>query len=120
MRIAIDLDGTICSIKDSDQSYNDVQPLPGAAEKIRQLRAAGHYIVIQTARNMATCDGNLGKVIKNVGLTTMAWLAKHGIEYDELYFGKPNAELYIDDRGIRFVSWEDITPELIAREAKSR
>lgn len=119
-RIAIDLDGTICPLKEPRQSYGDLRPLPGAAERIRELRAAGYYVVIQTARNMATCEGNLGKVMKNVGLLTMQWLAQHGIEYDELYFGKPNAELYIDDRGVRFRSWDEITPELIEREAKPR
>ncbi len=42
MKIVIDLDGTICEIKKPDQSYADVLPLPGAVEKIRELRAAGH------------------------------------------------------------------------------
>lgn len=67
MRIAIDLDGTICPIKGPDESYAQLKPFPGAAEKIRSWRAHGHYVTILTARNMATCESNVGKVIRNVG-----------------------------------------------------
>lgn len=120
MRIVIDLDGTICAIKAPHQSYADVEPLPGAVEQIRALRAAGHYVIILTARNMATCQSNLGKVMKNVGKLTLDWLDQYGIEYDEIYFGKPNAEVYIDDRAIRFANWEEITDELLTKKARAR
>lgn len=120
MRIAIDLDGTICRIKRPDESYADVQPLPGAADRLRELRAAGHYVVIVTARNMATCDSNLGKVMRNVGRTTLEWLDRHGIEYDEIFFGKPNAEVYIDDRALRFDGWDGITEDVLRQRARER
>ena len=120
MRIGIDLDGTICPIKQPHQSYADLKPLPGAVERIRELRAAGHYIIIETARNMATRKGNLGQVMKHVGKITLDWLDKYGVEYDEIYFGKPNAEVYIDDRAIRFSNWQEITNELLEREARPR
>jgi len=120
MRIAIDLDGTICPLKEPNQSYADLQPFPGVSVRIRQLRASGHCVIILTARNMSTCQGNVGKVMKNVGKITLDWLEKHGIEYDEIYFGKPNAELYIDDRSIRFSSWKEINNEFLAREARPR
>lgn len=120
MRIAIDLDGTICPIKQPHQSYGDLEPLPGAVERIRALRAVGHYVIILTARNMATCQSNLGKVMKNVGQVTLAWLEKYGVEYDEIYFGKPNAEVYLDDRAMRFTSWEEVSEERLQQEARPR
>ena len=119
LRIAIDLDGTICTLKQPGQTYADVEPMPGAVARIRALRAAGHYVIINTARNMATCESNVGRVMKNVGRVTLEWLDRHGVEYDEIYFGKPNAHLYIDDRAHRYTSWEAITPEFardLARE----
>jgi capsule biosynthesis phosphatase len=119
-RVAIDLDGTICPLKQPGQTYADLRPLPGAVERIRELRRQGHYVIILTARQMGTCEGNLGKVMKNIGQLTLNWLAEHGIEYDEIYFGKPNAEIYIDDRALRFASWDQITPDLIEREARER
>jgi capsule biosynthesis phosphatase len=120
MRIAIDLDGTICPIKGPNESYADLEPLPGAVERLRHLRAAGHYVIILTARNMATCQSNVGKVMKNIGKITLDWLEKYGVEYDEVYFGKPNAEVYLDDRGIRFTNWAEVTDELLEREARAR
>lgn len=119
-RIAIDLDGTICPIKRPDQSYADLPPHPGAAERIRELRRAGYYVIILTARNMGTCEGNLGRVMKNVGRLTLNWLEEHGIEYDEIYFGKPNADLYIDDRALRFTSWPDVDVRTIEDNARDR
>lgn len=120
MRIVIDLDGTICYLKRPDQSYADLEPIPGAIERIRALRQAGHYIIIQTARNMATCESNLGRVMKNVGKITLDWLEQHGVEYDEIYFGKPNGHIYIDDRAYRFLSWDKITNELLSEQGRER
>lgn len=118
MRIAIDLDGTICSLRKPEETYDDVTPLPGAARRIKELRQAGHCIIITTARNMGTCEGNMGRVLKNVGLSTLTWLARHGIEYDELYFGKPNANVYIDDRAVRFASWSRLDGKRLNKLAK--
>jgi capsule biosynthesis phosphatase len=120
MRIAIDLDGVIAELKTSSESYADVKPVPGAVERLRELRAAGHYIIINSARNMATCEANLGRVMRNVGKVTLEWLEHHGVEYDEIYFGKPNAELYIDDRAVRFVEWQAINDDLLHGQAKAR
>ncbi len=120
MRIVIDLDGTICPIKASGQTYEELEALPGAAERIRELRAAGHYIIIQTARNMATCGSNLGKVMRNIGKVTLDWLERHDIEYDEIYFGKPNADVYVDDRALRFEDWAMVTDELLTENARAR
>ena len=83
MKIVIDLDGTICPIKAPDQTYADLEPLPGAAVRIRELRTAGHYVIIQTARNMATRGSNVGAVMRHVGKTTLDWLERHGIEFVE-------------------------------------
>lgn len=120
MRIVIDLDGTICPIKSANQTYDQLLPLTGAAERIKELRCNGHYIIIQTARNMATCESNLGRVLKNVGRITLEWLDRHGIEYDEIYFGKPNADVYIDDRALRFESWDAVTDTVLIEKAAPR
>jgi capsule biosynthesis phosphatase len=108
MRIAIDVDGTIAALRKGDESYRDVQPLPGAPEKIRALKVAGHYIILLTARHMKTCQGNVGLVVARQGRTLLDWLDLHGIPYDEIWFGKPHADIYIDDNGFRFGRWSDI------------
>jgi capsule biosynthesis phosphatase len=108
MRICFDLDGVLCQLKQPGQSYSDLLPTPGATEKIAALRRAGHEIVIFTARHMKTCDHSVGKVIARQGKTTLDWLEKHGIQYDEIWFGKPHCDIYIDDNGFRFTSMEQI------------
>lgn len=120
MKIVVDLDGTICALKKTGQGYADLEPLPGAVEKIRELRTAGHYIIIQSARNMATCESNLGKVMKNVGLITLEWLKKYEVEYDEIYFGKPNGNVYLDDRALRFEAWHEINEQTLNKAAGER
>lgn len=120
MRIVIDLDGTICPIKGKGETYADLSPHEGAVAKLKALKAEGHYLIIQTARNMATCESNLGKVMKNVGKVTLDWLDKYEIPYDEIYFGKPNAELYIDDRAFRFDNWSGVTEEMLKALAKAK
>lgn len=120
MRIVIDLDGTICPIKAKNENYADLKPLEGAVERLKEMRAAGHYLIIQSARNMATQEANLGKVLKNVGKVTLDWLERYDVPYDEIYFGKPNAHLYIDDRAFRFSSWKDVTPELLNDLSRER
>lgn len=107
-RICIDLDGVIAELKKEGQSYENLKPVLGAVDKLKQLKANGHYIIINTARNMKTCNGNTGKVLHNVGLITLEWLKKFEIPYDEIHFGKPWADLYIDDNAFRFDSWDTI------------
>jgi capsule biosynthesis phosphatase len=108
MRICIDLDGVVCRLREPGQNYADLEPVPGAVEKLRQMRAAGHTIIIATARHMKTCDGNVGQAVARQGAVTLEWLARHGIEYDEIHFGKPHAQVYIDDNALRFESWNSI------------
>jgi capsule biosynthesis phosphatase len=111
MRICIDMDGVVCKLKQEGQSYADVEPFPGAVERLRSLKAAGHYIILLTARHMKTCGGNLGQVIARQGKITLDWLERHGIAYDEIHFGKPHADIYLDDNAMRFTTWDAIAPD---------
>ena len=108
MRICLDLDGVICALRRPDQSYADLDPMPGAIQAIKRLRADGHVVIIQTARHMKTCDGNVGMVLAKQGAVTLEWLSRHGVEFDEIYFGKPWADVYLDDNAVRFTGWEGL------------
>ena len=104
----IDLDGVISQLKKPGQTYADLEPMPGAIEKLRALREAGHVIIINTARHMKTTGGNTGAAIARIGQMTLDWLARHGVGYDEIHFGKPWADVYIDDNALRFSDWAAI------------
>jgi hypothetical protein len=49
---------------------------------------------------MKTYNGNIGNVMQNIGKITFDTLEKFNIPYDEIYFGKPYADFYIDDLAI--------------------
>ena len=120
LRICFDLDGTICTSRQDPETYHDVKLIPGAKEMIDSLKAEGHCIIINTSRNMQTQGHNVGKVIKNIGKITLDWLEKYEIYYDEIYFGKPNAHITIDDRCVRFNKWENFSKEEIIKLAKHK
>ena len=121
LRICIDLDGTICEIRKPEQTYAEVMPKKGVAEKIKELHNQGHTIIIHTARNMGSTGHNIGKAMKNVGKITLDWLEKNSIEYDEIFFGKPNADITIDDRVLPFKdNWDEINEDLLYQHAKEK
>lgn len=111
MRICIDLDGVVAQLKAAGQTYADVAPVPGAIAKLRALRAAGHVVILHTARHMKTCEGNVGLAVARIGTITLEWLARHQVEYDEIHFGKPWADVYVDDNALRFRSWTEISDD---------
>lgn len=112
MRIVIDLDGTICQLKGAGDTYETLAPVPGAVEALKQLKQEGHQIVIYTARNMRTQQGNVDDVIAQVGQITLDWLKRHDVPYDEVVFGKPYGDVYIDDLAIRFHDWQEVMTQL--------
>jgi capsule biosynthesis phosphatase len=113
MRLCIDIDGTICHLKGNLETYSDVLPIPGAVEQLNRLKAQGFYIILNTARHMKTCEANIGKVIAKEGFTLLEWLARYKFPYDEIWFGKPYADVYIDDKALKFEGcWEKTIKKL--------
>lgn len=108
MRICIDMDGTICKNRNAEQSYSDVEPMDEAVETIRKLKKQGHYIIIDTARHVKTCNWNEGQIIAKQAKILIDWLDIHKIPYDEIWFSKPLADLYIDDKGMNFTNWKEV------------
>lgn len=96
MRICFDLDETLCT----GYPYEKARPLHEAIAVVNSLKEKGHTIIIYTARRMSKHKGNIGKVLEEVGKLTFEQLDNWGIVYDELYFGKPSADYYIDDKAI--------------------
>ena len=99
--LCVDLDHTIC--RSVPGAYGEAEPLPGAADGLRRLRACGWIIVFHTARHF------------NHWQVTRDWLTRHEFEYDQIVFGKPPARYYVDDRAIRFEGdWSALCEHLSA------
>lgn len=100
LRICFDLDNTLVTYPQILGDYETVSPITENIEYLKYLKSLGHEIIINTARRMKTHNGNIGKIIKDIGEVTINSLKKFNIPYDELYFGKPFADFYIDDKAI--------------------
>ena len=100
MRFVFDLDNTLVTHPQISGDYATCEPKERNIDLVRELSAAGHYIIIWTARRMRTHNANVGAVIKDVGLVTLQTLSQFGIPYDEIHFGKPYADLYVDDLAV--------------------
>lgn len=100
MRVCFDLDNTLVSYPTIPNNYNTVKPNEPMIRLARKMHSEGHTIIIHTARRMKTHNNNMGAAIKDIGMYTFNTLEEFGIPYDELIFGKPIADMYIDDRSV--------------------
>ncbi len=102
-KIVIDLDQTLTK-KCVNGDYAHVEPNTEVIETLKRYHKEGFEIIIVTARNMRTFDGNVGQIIANTVPTIIEWLKKHDIPYDEVHVGKPwcgENGFYVDDKAIR-------------------
>ena len=63
---------------------------------------------------MRTHKGNVGAILADIGEVTISTLNKFEIPYDELFFGKPYANYYVDDLAVNpYVSLNESTGSII-------
>ena len=109
MTLAVDFDRTIMDTDHPPPGHRLGNPLHGAVETLQKLHGMGFQIIIHSCRSN---EGERSiKVMKD-------WLDHFQIPYDRIWgeppcaLGKPIADAYIDDRGLRFTSWEQVLEEL--------
>jgi glycerol-3-phosphate cytidylyltransferase len=97
MIYCFDIDGTICTLT-HNSNYHKAAPFEDVIERINELYDTGNRILMMTAR------GSVSKVDHTV--LTQEQLKNWGVKYHELIMHKkPNADLYIDDKGINIKDW---------------
>ena len=94
-KYCIDIDGTICT--NTNGNYEKAEPFPDRIEQINQLHKEGHTIILFTARGTSS-----GVDWEEV---TKKQLNEWGLFYDELLFGKPEADIFIDDKAEDVFKW---------------
>ena len=87
--LVIDIDGVIATLV-ANGNYNNANPIAKNIKYINKLKKTGIRIVLFTAR------GSMSG--KNWKIFTKNQLKDWGVLYDELLFGKPSGDLYIDDK----------------------
>lgn len=90
-RLVVDIDGVLAAAR-ADTNYAAAEPMTDNIARLNALHAAGCEIVLFTARGSAT-----GQDWTEV---TRGQLARWGVRYHALHFGKPHADYYIDDRAL--------------------
>lgn len=95
MIYCFDIDGTLCS--KTDGRYHEAQPFPERILVVNSLYAAGHYIKLFTARGSTT--GIDWRAVTEGQMR--AW----EVRYHELILGKPEADVFIDDKAFNSESW---------------
>lgn len=125
--IVMDIDGTLCPVKGSDESYADLRPYPEMVQRLRELRVEGYYVILQTSRNMRSYNGNVGLINARMLPGLMAWLDANDVPYDEVHVGKPwagSSGFYVDDRCVRPAEFLSLSvseiAELIERDRSPR
>ena len=110
-QLAIDFDGVIH--KSSKSFYDGTiydEPVDGVEEALKQL--SKDYTLI-----IYTCKANPDRPLVNdkTGIELIwEWLEKYDFAkyINEITHGKPNAKYYIDDKGIKFTSWNQTIEEV--------
>jgi quercetin dioxygenase-like cupin family protein len=91
----IDFDNTLCNTENSD--YINSSPIVERIEYVNELKRNGNNITIWTARG--STSGLDHKVL------TLKQLNDWNVQYDELLIGKPNYDVYIDDKSFNVDSF---------------
>ena len=106
-RYCFDIDGTICTPGEGCGTcqYEGATPKKDRIEAVNKLYDEGHYIIYMTARAMGRNKTKphaeaARKAVEIVEPLTKMQLDRWGCKYHELLFGKPHADLFIDDKGI--------------------
>ena len=95
MTYCFDIDGTLCT--NTEGAYEDSKPILEIIQAINHLFEEGHHIYLYTARGSTT-----GIDWREI---TEQQLSNWGVKYHQLYFGKPTADLYVDDKCMNVEDW---------------
>jgi len=105
-RYVFDLDGTLCSV--SDGNYESAEPFLERIAIVNTLFMQGHRITINTARGMGRFNSNQEQAKNEFEELTKRQLNAWGIQYHELFLGKPSGDYYIDDKAVSDVDFFNI------------
>ena len=103
MIYVFDIDQTICLTTNGD--YNKSKPMQSRIDKVNELYDEGHTIIFQTARGMGRSNNNVVWCYKKFYDFTKNQLSGWGVRYDDLFMGKPAADIYVDDKGVKDVGF---------------
>lgn len=126
--VAFDLDDVLCfrdqtlSVEHviGSEKYEGCTPILKYIYLLNECYDDGYRIVIYTSRGMGQFDGDVARCDKELRKVTTKFLAKHGIKYHELVFGKIHFDLLIDNKVQNSRNIHDISDIRNAIDADSK
>lgn len=103
MRIVFDLDGTLCT--DTKGEYSSAMPIPSRIAAVNSRYDSGDHVTIMTARGMGRTGDNADAAKELFEELTKSQLLEWGVKYHRLILGKPSADMYVDDKGVKDVDF---------------
>jgi len=97
MKYVVDIDGVICN---EDVPVDSRLPYKERIQKLNKLFDDGHIIVYFTSRGMRSTNDNQSESDAKYRQLTERQLKEWGAKYHSLFFGKPNADFYIDNKNL--------------------
>lgn len=114
LTLCFDIDNVICKT-DKKKDYTLSKPISKNINCINDLFNKGYYIKLFTARYMGRSKENIRIAKKRASNLTIKQLKKWNVSYNEIIFGKPSYDLFVDDKAIFYKgNWSTI----IEREIK--
>lgn len=96
MKYAFDIDNTL--VQTSGNDYENSIPIQHRIDRVNRLFDEGHTIYLFTARGMAS-----GRDLYEFTCKQMNDL---GIKHHGIIMGKPNVDLFVDDKAISASDWD--------------
>lgn len=104
-KICFDIDGVLCNQVEG-LDYSEAKPDKNMIALVNKLYDAGHTIYLYTARYMGRNKNDWKKAYEDGYSVTKKQIEEWGVKHHGLFLGKPNANIYIDDRALFY------TPDL--------
>ena len=105
--ICFDIDNVICKTHNSD--YKKSTPIKKNIKIINLLKIKGYYIKLFTSRYMGRNNENKSLAKKQGLKITTRQLQQWNVKYNELIFGKPSYDYFIDDKCLYYKkNWSSI------------
>jgi phosphoglycolate phosphatase-like HAD superfamily hydrolase len=100
--IAIDFDGTLCDMNNVPAGKKMGPPMAGAVEGVNRLIELGYKPTVYTVRATSVAAAK----------AVAQWLAYFKFPVMDVTNNKPNCDLYLDDKAVRFTSWEQVRRDI--------
>ena len=107
-KVFLDLDNTLCFTTGND--YNNATPITERVRYVNDLKQQGNHITIWTARGATSGIDHRELTIKQLN----EWC----VQYDELLMGKPNYDIYIDDKSFNVDTFWPVPKENVEKSKK--